>query len=83
MLLALLCCLSLCPDTALATNVEDSLVVGIESHKTVLIDPLNPLERDIMSVYDLVYESMVVVDDDYIPQPGLAESWEVTGGGKT
>lgn len=61
----------------------DSLIVGIQSTKTTLIQPLDPVERDIMSVYDLVYESLVTIDDDYLPQPGLCESWEESGGGKT
>lgn len=36
-----------------------------------------------MSLYDLVYESLVIIDDDYMPQPGLCESWEESGSGKT
>lgn len=66
-----------------ATNVEDSLVIGIQLTKTLALLPLEPLERDIMSIYDLVYESLVTIDDDYMPQPGLAESWSETGNGKT
>lgn len=71
------------PDTARATNVGDSLVIGIQSTKTTLIQPLDPVERDMMSIYNLVYESLIVIDDDYMPQPGLAESWEESGNGKT
>jgi len=69
--------------SAEAANVQDSLVVGIQSTQTSLIRPLDPLERDMMSVYDLVYDSLVTIDDDYMPQPSLAESWEMTGNGKT
>lgn len=79
--LTLLLCL-LAAD-ALATNVGSSLVVGIQSTKTALIQPLDPVERDMMSIYDLVYESLVYIDDDYLPQPGLCESWEESGNGKT
>ena len=71
------------PDPALATNVGDSLVIGIQSAKTAAILPLDPVERDMMSIYDLIYESLVVIDDDYMPQPHLATSWEETGNGKT
>lgn len=82
-MLPLLLCLLLLTESALATNVGDSLVVGIQSSKTVLIQPLDPVERDMMSIYDLVYESLVTIDDDYLPQPGLCESWEESGNGKT
>lgn len=79
-------CLSLmavCLPCAEATNVGDSLVVGIESVKTTAIRPLEPVERDMMSIYNLLYESLVVIDDNYLPQPKLAESWEESGSGKT
>lgn len=79
--LALAMCLL--ASSALATNVGTSLVVGIQSTKTTLIEPLDPVERDVMSLYDLVYESLVYIDDDYLPQPGLCESWEESGSGKT
>ena len=68
---------------AQAGNVGDSLIVGIQSTKTDSILPLNPVERDMMSVYRLVYESLVYIDDDYVPQPQLAQSWEPEGDGKT
>lgn len=63
--------------------MEDSLVIGIQSTKTLSIEPLQPLERDMLSIYDVMYESLVTIDDDYMPQPSLAESWEMTGNGKT
>ncbi len=68
---------------ALASNVENSLVVGIQSSKTLTIRPLLPVERDMLSVYDMVYESLVYIDDDYIPQGQLAQSWEASSNGKT
>ena len=61
----------------------DSLVVGIQSVKTAVIRPLEPLERDMLSIYNLVWESLLTVDDNYLPAPGLAESWEQTGNGRT
>ena len=63
--------------------MEDSLVVGIQSTKTSTIRPLDPLERDMMSIYDLVYETLIVIDDNYLPSPGLAESWEMSSNGRT
>ena len=80
---ALLLGLALLPMAGLAENVEDSLVVGILSTRTTEIRPLNPLERDIVSLYGVIYESMVTIDDTGLPQPLLAESWSESGGGKT
>jgi len=82
-LLCMLLCLALLPLPALATNVEDSIIIGMLSTRTTELRPLFPQERDIMSLYALVYESLVVIDDDGIPQPHLAESWSETGDGKT
>ena len=69
-------------NTASATSVEDSLVVGIQSSKTLTVRPFEPLERDMLSVYGVVYESLISIDDDYLPQGCLAESWEISSGGK-
>jgi peptide/nickel transport system substrate-binding protein len=69
--------------SALAENVEDSLIVGIYSTHTTEIRPLNPQERDIVSIYGMVYESLVTVDDNGLPQPLLAENWTESDNGKT
>ena len=82
-LLCLLLCAALLPVCAAAENVEDSLIVGMLSTRTTELRPLFPQERDIISLYALVYESLVVIDDNGIPQPHLAESWSETGDGKT
>ena len=68
--------------SAKASNVEDSLIVGIQSTKTTVIRPLDPQERDMMSVYDLIYETLIVIDDNYLPAPGIAESWEMSNNGR-
>lgn len=81
--LLLVCTLALAPFSAIAENVDDSLIVGIYSTRTTEIRPLNPLERDIISIYGMVYESLVTVDDNGLPQPMLAENWTETGNGKT
>ena len=57
--------------------------MGIQSTKTTTIRPLEPLERDMMSIYDLVYETLVVIDDNYLPSPGVADSWEMSSNGRT
>lgn len=67
------------PVTADATNVDDDLVVGIQSTKTMAIRPLEPLERDFMSIYDLMYDGLMVINDDYLPDYALAESYSHTG----
>ena len=69
-----------CP--ALSESIHDSLVIGIQSTKTILIRPFEPQERDILSAYSAVYESLVTIDDNYFPQPCLAESWEESSAGK-
>lgn len=71
------------PDRSLASSQLTGLVLGIQSTKTLNIRPFDPLERDMLSVYNIVYESMIVLDDNYLPQGCLAESWEESGGGKT
>ena len=84
MIALLLCCLML-PSlpVAEASNVGDSLIVGIDSNKTTAIRPLEPKERDMMSIYDLLYDGLVTIDDNYLPQPNLAESWETNSNGNT
>ncbi len=57
-------------------------MVGIQSSKTLTVRPFEPLERDMLSVYGVVYESLISIDDDYLPQGCLAESWEISSGGK-
>ena len=66
-----------------ASNVENSIVIGIQSSKTLTVRPLLPQERDILSVYGLVYESLIYIDDNYMPQGKLAQSWETSTNGKT
>ncbi len=69
----------LLPLSADASNVDDNLVVGIQSTKTMSIRPLEPLERDFMSIYDLMYDGLMVVNDDYLPECALAESYSHSG----
>ena len=55
----------------------------MQSSKTLTIRPLVPVERDMLSVYDLIYESLIYIDDNYMPQGQLAQSWDVSSNGKT
>ncbi len=63
--------------------MDDALSVAIQSTKTVAVEPLNPQERDILSVYRLVWEGMFFINDDYMPEPCLVESVEESGNGTT
>ena len=84
-LLALLTvlCLLFGPAASRAENVGDSLVVGMVSTRTTEIRPLTPQEAGMVSLYNVVYESLVTVDDNGIPQPYLAEKWEESNSGET
>ena len=64
-------------------NDRQSLILGIVSATTNRTNPLTPVEREFMSLTALVYESMIVLDDDYLPKPHLADKWESSGDGST
>ena len=82
-LLALLMVLG-CISPALASYVtDDALSLGVISVATTRLNPLDPLEREMMSVTDLMYEGLMYLDDDYKPQPCLAERYSTTKNGKT
>ena len=81
-LLFLLVILLLPVEACLSENVGNSITIGIQSTKTLTVRPFEPQERDMLSVYNVVYESLVSIDDDYLPQGCLAESWEESAGGK-
>ena len=57
-------------------------MVGIQSTKTVQLRPLEPVERDMMSIYDLMYDGLITINDDYLPEGNLAESWSMSPNGK-
>ena len=82
-LLCLLLCLMLLPVSAVAQSVEDSIIIGMLSTQTYELRPLLPKERDMISLYSVMYESLVTIDDNGIPQPLLCETWTETGDGKT
>ena len=49
---------------ASASNINDRISFGIQSSKTLSIRPFEPLERDMLSIYNAVYESLITIDDD-------------------
>ncbi|MER1992695.1 MAG: ABC transporter substrate-binding protein [Eubacteriales bacterium] len=69
-------------DLSFAENVGTSITIGIQSTKTLTVRPFEPLERDMLSVYNAIYESLVTIDDDYLPQGCIAQSWEESNNGK-
>ena len=69
-------------EPGIAENVGTSITIGIQSTKTLTLRPFEPVERDMVSVYNVIYESLVTIDDDYLPQGCLAESWEESSNGR-
>ena len=83
MLLSVLLLITLLPiNPVSADGIEKHFSIGIQSTKTLAIRPFEAVERDMLSVYNAVYESLILIDDAYMPQGSLAESWEETNSGK-
>lgn len=70
---------------AFATTVarEDAMTIGLVSATSDRCNPLMAQERDFMALTSLVYEGLVTIDDDYVPKPKLAQSWESSATGGT
>ena len=84
MLLSVLLLITLLPiNPVSADGIEKHFSIGIQSTKTLAIRPFEAVERDMLSVYNAVYESLILIDDAYMPQGSLAESWEESNNGKT
>ncbi len=58
----------------------DALTVGIVAADDMVLSPLTIRERDPLNILALVYEGLVTLDDDEIPQPCLAASWDAPQG---
>ena len=59
-----------------------SLQVGVVAKEDTVLRPLELNQRDIVSIFGLVYEGLFRIDDDYRPQPCLAASYEFTNEGR-
>ncbi len=70
------------PAAALTEGAEENLLIGMQSYMTTGIYPLDPVEKDMASVYSLVYNGLIEMDDDFRPQGKLAESWVMGSGGE-
>lgn len=75
------CCLAAPAQAEYVTN--DALHLGIISVATNRVNPLTPVEREFMSVTNLMYEGLMSIDDEYKPQYCLAERYSYTNSGKT
>ncbi|NLX82810.1 MAG: hypothetical protein GXZ04_03215 [Clostridiales bacterium] len=83
---ALLLCLALCfltPSALAREGNTESIILGIVSATTNRLNPLQPVEREFMSLSALMYESLITIDDDYMPKPQLAERWESSSDGSS
>lgn len=79
-LIAALLVLTLLPVPALgATSYLTCAIVATED---LALRPLELNQRDVVSVLDLVYEGLFAMDDDYMPQPELAYSYEFLNNGR-
>ncbi|MDD3109933.1 MAG: peptide ABC transporter substrate-binding protein [Eubacteriales bacterium] len=79
--LALCLLLPLCQALAADSEQDETLILGIVSTTTARFNPLMAVEREFMSLHALVYEGLVSMDDDYLPQPALAQRWEPSADG--
>ena len=73
-LAALLLALSLCVP-ALATEADGELTLGLVSAKTSVLNPLVASERDFQALTGLMYDSLIELDDNYMPQSAVADTW--------
>lgn len=76
----MLCCLVLVAGSAAASSVPTTMNVAFVSPADLELYPLRINDRDMGSILDLVYESLVDLDDNRQPVAGLAESWETING---
>ncbi|NLC32867.1 MAG: peptide ABC transporter substrate-binding protein [Clostridiales bacterium] len=62
---------------------DSSLTFGMVAGSSEHTNPLISAERDMQALGSLVYEGLVFINDDYAPQPQLAQRWETSGEGTT
>lgn len=69
------------PAAAEKPKTGDQLIVA-NWDEPITLDPLN-LNGPALNVTNLIYDRLVVLDNDLKPVGGLAQSWEVSNGGLT
>ena len=75
--------LLLCGGARAEYLTDKGIHLGIISVTTTQVNPLTPVEREFLSLTDLMYEGLMYLDDNYQPQPNLAERYNVSTNGKT
>ena len=65
-----------------ASASTTSVTCGIVATQDLVLRPLELNQRDAVTMTDLVYESLFTLDDDYMPQPELAYSFEFSNEGR-
>lgn len=60
-------------------NTDAEVKLGYVASGSANINPLYCTERDLVSLNQLVFESVVALDDTFKPTPELADSWNVEG----
>lgn len=75
--------LALLPLSAMASDVPTLMRVAMVTPPDVQIYPLQVMDRDMLSMLDLVYESLVVINDQREPEPGLATFEKRTADGRS
>lgn len=81
--LALLMALSVQSVPAQAQELSTALNVAMVCSQDMRMHPLEVMERDPQSLMELVYESVITIDDDRRPQGELAASWTQVADGST
>lgn len=64
-------------------NSDNSITFGMVAGSSEHSNPLITAERDMQALSSLVYEGLVFINDDYVPQVQLAERWESSTDGST
>ena len=72
--------LLLSPACSLAATTY--LTCAIVATDTLELRPMELKQRDVVSVLDLVYEGLFAMDDNYMPQPELAYSYDFVNNGQ-
>ena len=74
----LILAMALCPVQALAAS-EEEFIFGMVYESGASVNPIYCNQRDLISLNELVFESVIALDDDLKPQCELCYSYSVNG----